>query len=304
MTFSFRAYGTTQIALTGLRVRGFHGVLPEERVQGQDFLVDVSLTVRTPEDDDLGQTVNYAALAEQLAAVVAGEPVDLIETLASRLMDVCLAEPLVENATVRVHKPEAPVGLPFDDVTVTLQRPRPRDQLQSSVLSIGSNLGDRLAHLQAAVTLLASVTTVWVSGVYETAPVGGPDQDPYLNAVVATSLHQARELHRFTQAIEASQGRERNVRWGPRTLDVDLITVNQQRSDWPNLTLPHPRAAERAFVLVPWLDVNPDAALPQGRVADLVAAMDTSGVRRTDLTLQTSLPTATPAETPTATPCP
>jgi dihydroneopterin aldolase/2-amino-4-hydroxy-6-hydroxymethyldihydropteridine diphosphokinase len=287
VTVSLHAHGSTQIALAGLRVRGFHGVLPEEREQGQDFLVDVSLSVPSPETDDLERTVDYGALAQRLADVVAGEPVDLIETLAARLMDVCLAEPLVENATVRVHKPEAPVGLPFKDVSVTLQRPRSRGPRQASVLSLGSNVGDRLGHLQAAVTLLASVATVWVSPVYETDPVGGPEQDPYLNAVVATSLHQPRELHRFTLAVEASRDRERSVRWSPRTLDIDLITVNQQRQDTPDLTLPHPRAAERAFVLVPWLDVDPDARLPQGRVADLVAAMDTAGVRRTDLELST-----------------
>ncbi len=283
---SLRSYDSTEIGLTGLRVRGFHGVLPEERQQGQDFLIDVSLSVPTPESDDLDKTVDYGALAARLADVVAGEPVDLIETLAQRLVAVCLAEPLVQSAHVRVHKPEAPVGLPFDDVTVTMHRPGPSEPRHASVLSIGSNLGDRLAHLQAAVTLLASVSTVWVSAVYETDPVGGPEQDPYLNAVVATSLAEPRQLHRFTTAIEAARGRERTVRWGPRTLDIDLIDVQRMRLADPELTLPHPRAAERAFVLVPWLDVNPDAWLPQGPVVDLVAGMDTSGVRKTDLVLR------------------
>jgi 7,8-dihydroneopterin aldolase/epimerase/oxygenase len=116
------------IALHGLRVRGFHGVLPEERAVGQLFVVDVELTSdtrRAAASDDLPDTVDYSALAHALAAVIAGEPVSLIETLAQRLADVCLAEPLVESAKVTVHKPDAPVGLPVSDVTVTIQRERP-----------------------------------------------------------------------------------------------------------------------------------------------------------------------------------
>ena len=268
------------IQLHGLRVRGFHGVLPEERRDGQDFLIDATLEVGTPETDDLDRTVDYGALADRLGAAVASDPVDLIETLAQRLLAVCLDTALVLTATVRVHKPSAPIPLPFDDVTVTV-RGRAR---REAVLSLGSNLGDRLAHLQAAVALLAPLA---VSGVYETAPVGGPDQDPYLNAVVLLDAADPFALWRFTSAIEASRQRERGVRWGPRTLDIDLITVGDQLLATPELTLPHPRAGERAFVLVPWLDVDPGAVLPgAGPVAELVARLDTTGVRRTDLGLR------------------
>ncbi len=118
--------GYDRIALRGLRVRGNHGVLPEERRDGQVFVVDAVLSVDTraaAETDDLTRTVNYAELAARLAEVVEGEPVDLIETLAGRLAEVCLADPLVARAEVTVHKPEAPVGLPFDDVSVTVVRP-------------------------------------------------------------------------------------------------------------------------------------------------------------------------------------
>jgi dihydroneopterin aldolase len=114
------------IALRGLRVRGFHGVFPEERRDGQDFVidavlhVDVSAAART---DDLTRTVHYGVLAEGLAAVVAGEPVDLIETLAVRLADVCLADPLVQSVELTVHKPHAPIPLDFQDVAVTVVRP-------------------------------------------------------------------------------------------------------------------------------------------------------------------------------------
>ena len=115
-----------RIALTGLRVRGFHGVLPQERRAGQDFVVDVVLHLdlrRAGRSDDLADTVHYGDLAEQLAAVVAGEPVDLLEALAQRLADVCLASPRVERAEVTVHKPQAPIELDVADVAVTVVRP-------------------------------------------------------------------------------------------------------------------------------------------------------------------------------------
>jgi len=156
-----------------------------------------------------------------------------------------------------------------------------------AVLSIGSNLGDRLAHLRSVVAALGPVA---VSPVYETAPWGGIEQDDYLNAIVVVDdpgtdaygwLARARELERAAHRI-------REVRWGPRTLDVDVIDVDGGSNADPELTLPHPRAHERAFVLVPWADVDPDAVLPgHGRVADLVDLVtDRSGVRRTDLELR------------------
>ncbi|HVF19836.1 MAG TPA: dihydroneopterin aldolase [Mycobacteriales bacterium] len=117
------------IALRGIRVRGFHGVFEAERRDGQDFVVDVDLTVDTRQagvSDELSDTVDYAALASKLAAVVSGEPVNLIETLAKRLADVCMTEKLVEGAEVTVHKPQAPVGVPLDDVSVTIVRRRRR----------------------------------------------------------------------------------------------------------------------------------------------------------------------------------
>jgi dihydroneopterin aldolase len=115
------------IRLWGLRVRGFHGVLPQERRDGQDFLVDVTLHLDVTEaaaTDDVTRTVHYGALAEQLAAVVSGEPVDLLETLATRLAEACLAHERVERAEVTVHKPSAPIPLPFGDVSVTVVRSR------------------------------------------------------------------------------------------------------------------------------------------------------------------------------------
>ena len=127
-------------------------------------------------------------------------------------------------------------------------------------LGIGSNLGDRLSYLQLAVDHLVAeddMTVVAVSPVYETAPVGGPDQPDYLNAVVAvdTTL-TARELLGVAQGIEVAAERVRTVRWGPRTLDVDVLLVGDERVDDPDLVVPHPRMTERAFVVVPLADLD------------------------------------------------
>lgn len=154
--------------------------------------------------------------------------------------------------------------------------------MSTAVLSIGSNLGDRAALLRAAVQAFGDVL-VAVSPVYETAPWGGVEQAPFLNAVliVAGELTPSQWLARARSAEQAA-GRERTLRWGPRTLDVDVVSVDDVVSDDPVLTLPHPRAAERAFVLAPWLDVEPDAALGGSLVRDLLAGLGAAEVTRRD----------------------
>ncbi|HEX9063688.1 MAG TPA: dihydroneopterin aldolase [Streptosporangiaceae bacterium] len=117
-----------KIAITGLRGYGYHGVLPAERETGQEFVVDAVVWLDTSTaaaSDDLGSTVNYAALAGRLAGIVSGEPVDLIETLAHRLAGACLDDARVRHAEITVHKPQAPVGVPVTDVSVTIRRSRP-----------------------------------------------------------------------------------------------------------------------------------------------------------------------------------
>lgn len=160
-----------------------------------------------------------------------------------------------------------------------------------AAVALGSNQGNRLEMLQGALAALAAtdgVEVAAVSGVYETDPVGGPQQPDYLNAVVVvlTTL-SARDLLDRAHEIEEQFGRVRTERWGARTLDVDIVAVGDELVDEPDLVVPHPRAAERAFVLLPWLDADPNAALPgRGPIADLLALIKTSGVRpRTDLAL-------------------
>ncbi len=155
------------------------------------------------------------------------------------------------------------------------------------VLAIGSNVGDRVTHLQTAVDVIAArIGVIAVSPVYDTDPVGGPDQPPYLNAVVFTAPATPRALLQAARAAEKRAHRVRGERWGPRTLDVDVIACGDVVSDDPELTVPHPRAHERAFVLAPWHDLDPAAVLPGfGPVADLLTRAGTRRVRRRDDTV-------------------
>jgi 2-amino-4-hydroxy-6-hydroxymethyldihydropteridine diphosphokinase len=157
----------------------------------------------------------------------------------------------------------------------------------TAVLSVGANLGDRAAALQGAVDAFRE-WLVGVSPVFETAPWGPVPQDDFLNAVliVRDDAADAVTWLRRAQHAEQQAGRVRDVRWGPRTLDVDVIAVDDIVSDDPELTLPHPRAAERAFVLVPWLALDAEATLGGRAVRDLVAelaAQDRDGVRAVDM---------------------
>jgi 2-amino-4-hydroxy-6-hydroxymethyldihydropteridine diphosphokinase len=166
--------------------------------------------------------------------------------------------------------------------------------LRKVVYSVGSNLGDRLGNLQGAVDAISDtpdVIVVDVSSVYETDPVGGPEGSPrYLNLViVAETTLEPRTLLERALAVEDAFGRVRTERWAPRTLDVDLVLVGNTVKDEADLKLPHPRAHERSFVLVPWAEVDAFAELPgKGRVSDLLAEAPANGVvKRDDLVVET-----------------
>ncbi|HMM96981.1 2-amino-4-hydroxy-6-hydroxymethyldihydropteridine diphosphokinase [Phycicoccus sp.] len=295
------AAGTARdrVTLTGVRGTGFHGVFEHERRDGQEFVVDVELAVDlgpAGRSDDLADTVNYGEVGAAALARIEGEPYDLVERLAEVVAEDALAHPEVDEVTVTVHKPQAPVGVPFSDVTVRVVR---RREPVPVVVAVGANLplgaaspADTVASAVEALSHHPAVHGVRASRLVGTDPVGGPEQPRYVNAVVLarTSLSPVsllRELH----ALEAAFDRVREVRWGARTLDLDLVQYGDPASgtdvvsDRPHLGLPHPRAHERGFVLVPWLDADPDAVLRHDgavvRVADLAAGLDTSDV--TDL---------------------
>jgi dihydroneopterin aldolase / 2-amino-4-hydroxy-6-hydroxymethyldihydropteridine diphosphokinase len=285
------------IEVRGIRARGFHGVFPEEKREGQDFLVDLALEADLSpagRSDDLADTVDYGAMAALAVARVEGRSFDLIERLAVAIADDILAAPscrlLLDAVTVTVHKPQAPVGVPFGDVTVRVRRERPTVPV---VIALGTNLGDRYATLALAELEVAErlcVGPLVVSDYVETDPVGGPGQPDYLNAVAVgrTRLSPTTVLARL-HGIEDAAGRVRDVRWGPRTLDLDLVQYGDPAagtdvvSDADRLMLPHPRAHERGFVLLPWLDADPEATLRLDgevyAVRALAQGVDAGGIR-------------------------
>lgn len=274
------------VELTGLWARGHHGVLPEETALGQQFGVDLRMSLDTrpaAAADALDRTVNYAAVADAVVEEIGSGPYLLIETLADHVARRVLADQvLVRDLELTLHKPSAPIPHPFDDVRLTIRRSA---LAVDAVLALGTNLGDRPGHLRRALALLhraQDVTVTWTAPVMETEPVGGVAQDPFLNTVVGIRTTRGPwELLELAHVIEQDAHRVRDVRWGPRTLDVDVIGYGDLVQDDVELTLPHPRAHERAFVLGPWHAARPEARLAgHGAVAELLAvAPDRDGLR-------------------------
>lgn len=285
---------TDRIDLRGVSALGRHGVLDFERTRGQLFTVDLTLELDLEpagSSDDLADTVNYAEIAHEVVDHISGEPFDLIEALAARIAASVLAHDPVEAVEVTVHKPQAPVGVPFTDVAVRIRRERDR----GFVVALGGNLGDVARTLESAVRELGAVEGVQVTSVsplFETDPLVAPGTDPadvpaYLNAVAIgrTRLAPATLLAHL-QRIEDAHHRAREVRWGSRTLDLDLIQygtpgTDEVRRDGDRLTLPHPRAHERAFVLVPWAAADSAAVISAAHgvqdVAHLAASLGAEG---------------------------
>ncbi len=273
-----------RIEVRGIRGFGHHGLLPHETEFGQEFSVDVAIDTdfgAAAATDDLVHTVDYGAVATLVHRWIVGEAFLLIETLADRIAAELAALPGVAAVSVSVHKPHAPMPVGVSDVIVTRHRRAP----SRVVLGLGSNLGDRLAALQTAVDALGAsgVRINAVSPVMRTTPVGGPPgQDDFYNAVaVGTTDLQPFELLRVCQQIENDAQRDRSVRWGPRPIDVDILDFAGRRMDEPDLVLPHPRVASRAFVAVPWSLVGPDdrlGGLSGPRIADVAASLDSADV--------------------------
>jgi len=286
-----------RIALTRLAVTTPHGVLAHEKREPQRFFVDVTIECdvsRAGRSDDLDHTISYAEVAQEAERILTQPPVDLIEHLAEQIAASVLQRVAAEAVEVTVHKPDAPAGVDF--ATFGLAGPSVsvrREQHRPVVIALGANLGHRVRSLEAAVRALGRVDgldLIEVSGLFETDPVGGPAQPDYLNAVaVGTTRLAPWTLLDRLHDIEAGRGRTREIRWGARTLDLDLIQLGDPaagtdlRFATDELTLPHPRAGERAFVLAPWLDADPQAQLRVGRkvlpVAELLRSADTTGIR-------------------------
>jgi len=270
-----------RIELRGLVVTTVVGVLPHERSFAQPIQIDLDLHVSLHDagrSDDLADTANYGDVAERVADVVREAKDVLLERLAERVAEEVLSIERVEAVDVTVTKLRPPIPEHIDSTVVRIHRlrsemERPDLDPHVAIVALGSNLGDRAAYLRHAVASLPGITAQ--SQVFETDPIGGPDgQGAYLNmvAVLSTTLDPY-ALMRRCRRIEADALRQRVVHWGPRTLDIDLLFYDDITINDPALTVPHPRFAERRFVLAPLSEVAPercpagwDATLPPDAV--------------------------------------
>lgn len=264
----------TTVRIAGLRFFGYHGVLEEEARLGQRFSIEIEAEPwadLAETSDDVADAIHYGELAEQALALATGQRFNLLEALAGRIADELFAAFPLQALRVTVEKPAAPVPVVLDTVTVTVER----HATEHVVVALGANLGPAEETLREAVSELAATPGVELqarSRLYRSAPVGGPEQPVYLNGAVSlrTRLEPHALLDRL-QEIESVHGRTREVRWGARTLDLDLALFGSRAISSGRLTVPHPRLAERRFVLEPLLDVAPNA-LVRGRPARLLAA--------------------------------
>lgn len=266
-----------RIFFTGMEFYGYHGLYPQEKSRGQKFLVDLILELdlaKAGQSDALEDTVDYAAVQKTVKELVEGERYNLIEALAARIADSLLNTfSRLQALTVRVEKPQAPLPGRWRSVGVEIRRSRGEGTWRRGVyVGLGSNLGDREANIQQALEKLAShpqIVVLRTSPLYETAPVGMTDQGWFLDAVaeLATNLGP-RELLEELLRTEAALGRVRTVRWGPRTIDLDLLLYQDQRLDEPGLEVPHPRLEERIFVIKPLADLEPNLRLPSGMTVE------------------------------------
>jgi dihydroneopterin aldolase / 2-amino-4-hydroxy-6-hydroxymethyldihydropteridine diphosphokinase len=272
-----------QIEISGLRAVTIVGALPHEREIPQPLEIDLAFDVDLHDagrSDELGDTVNYGLVADRVIAVVEESKDQLLERLVARIADEVLAFDRVEAVEVRLTKLRPPIAVDATSTAVRIRRTRaeaemPAHTVHTAYVALGSNLGSREDYLRLGVRGLGTVTAM--SDVYETEPVGGPDdQGPFLNMVVEveTSLDPSALLRRC-QRIEAEAMRQRIVHWGPRTLDVDIVLFDGVTMTSDELTIPHPRFAERAFVLAPLSDIAPERC-PSG----WESTIDRDGVRR------------------------
>lgn len=276
------ALGANTVHIRGVRTRAAHGVRPAEYTNPQDFYTDVSVELpAAATGDDLATTLSYSDIAADVQKVFAGQHRGLIETLAEDVAERVLARGALRVA-VHIHKPQAPIRADFQDAGVSILREHPilrSGTIRRVVVALGSNLGEREAHLRWAIKKIKKLPVFIqaISTFIETKPQLAPGQEPqgdYLNAVLTLTTAMAPlELLRAFQDIEVKAGRVRHERWGARSLDIDIIDVEDVRSAVPELILPHPRASERGFVLGPWAEIEPDASLAGVPLRQLLATV-------------------------------
>ena len=243
-----------EIRIENLEIYAGHGVFAEENRAGQPFFVNVILYTdihRAGKEDDLQYSTHYGEVAHFINRFLKEQTFLLIEAAAEQTaQQILLRFPLVKALELEIRKPKAPIGLPFQSVSVKVHR-----GWKKAYVAVGSNLGDKRAYIEDAISKLNQnplIRKVRVSDLITTAPYGGVEQDAFLNgAIELETLYTPYELLRFLQELEQEAKRERIVHWGPRTLDLDVLFYEGFVSDEEELTVPHPDMQNRRFVLEP-----------------------------------------------------
>ncbi|MGB8450975.1 MAG: 2-amino-4-hydroxy-6-hydroxymethyldihydropteridine diphosphokinase [Anaerocolumna sp.] len=254
-----------QIRITNLEVFCHHGVFKEENVLGQKFLVSVILyadLTQASGNDDLTKSVNYGEVCHFIKNEMEKYTFKLIETLTEHLARTILINfPMIEKIQLEVKKPWAPILLPLETVSVVMER-----EWHLVYLSIGSNLGDKESNLNTAIELIKEDELCNVSNISSyilTAPVGGVEQDDFLNAALELkTIRTPAELLELIQKIENKLKRVRTIHWGPRTIDLDILYYDQKVIKTDILTIPHPEIKNRGFVLGPMCEIAPNFIHP------------------------------------------
>ena len=249
-----------KITLSKMEFEGHTGCFDFEKKDGQKFIVSLDLFVdriRGCYTDDLADTVDYSNIYEVTKETVTGDDGNLIERLAQKIADAVLeADKRILKVRVNVSKPEAPVKGIFETMEVTIERNRK----EFVIVSLGSNMGDREANILAAEKALQAIDGnegFKFASIYETEPVGLEDQPYFLNTCVGfyTDIEPFELLDKI-HVIENDLLRTREVHWGPRTIDIDIIFYGDRVIMKPELTIPHPRWNVRSFVTVPLREIK------------------------------------------------
>ncbi len=248
------------ICIKNLEVFGKHGVFEEENKLGQKFSVSVQLYLDTRQagvDDDLSKSVHYGQVCRFINEFMKERTYQLIEAAAEHLaQELLLHFKHIKLLDLEIKKPWAPIGLPLEEVSIKITR-----GWHTVYVSIGSNMGEREAHLQAAVQTLDARTDTSVERIskfMETEPYGYLEQDKFLNGMLELkTLLTPEELLDVIHEIEEEAGREHTVRWGPRVLDLDIIMYDALVLDTEQLVIPHVDMQNRDFVLIPLMEIAP-----------------------------------------------
>lgn len=256
------------IAINNLIVFANHGVFDEEKAMGQRFVISLKLYTDicdAAKSDDIRKSVNYGEVCHFVTEFTKTHRAKLIEKAAEELTYALLAEyPSLTAVETELKKPWAPIGLPLDDVLVSVKRCR-----KTAYIGVGSNLGDKRGYLDFAVERLGDskyCEVRKVSTYIETEPVGGVEQDNFLNACIELeTVLPPYELLALLNEIENDAGRKREIHWGPRTLDLDLLLYGDDVIATERLCVPHREMTKRKFVLCPLCEIAPYAYHPLKR---------------------------------------